>query len=234
MSESAKLVTLNGECFDVTFDEARTTLPTRACTLHYFRLNDLVIKRGERLVSLYFFNFDRLSIPDFDIRLRDVRLNTIRRAFDSGALSFDSDYDPHTYKEFPLTVSDFGQHQAANDLEIRQFIVHKAYWLSYKHGNYPVQFDDEADLDYLGVGYADVRRGIWYLNAEGMLEKVNIEGHGRASLKLVKAYESKQVTKLPNESVFPAGTQYEAFKQISRFLSSATTEILIIDNYLNY
>src|ERR1022692_4912681 len=105
MSNSQKLVTLIGECFDLSFNEARTALPDRDGTLHYFRLNDLIKRRGERLVSLFFVNFDRLSIPQFEQRIETVRPNTIRRAFDSGVLNFDSAYDPHTYKEIPLSPS---------------------------------------------------------------------------------------------------------------------------------
>jgi hypothetical protein len=233
MPNSQRLVTLTGECFDSTFEEARTALPNRDGTLHYFRLNDLTKGRGERLVSLFFFNFDRLSIPQFDQQVESVRLNTIRRAFDSGILSFDSAYDPHTYKEIPLAVADFNPHPALSDIEIRQFILHKAYWLSYKYGRYPTVFDDQIDQDYLGVGYDDVRRGIWYLDGEHLLDKANIEGHGRATLKLVKAYESSQSTNLAGESVFPTGTPFDAFKKIAAILRSATSEIFVADNYLD-
>jgi hypothetical protein len=233
MPNSQKLVTLTGECFDSNFEEARTALPLKDGTLHYFRLNDLTKGRGERLVSLYFFNFDRLSIPHFEQRVEIVRLNTIRRAFDSGILSFGSAYDPHTYREIPLTVADFSPRPALSDIEIRQFIIHKAYWLSYKYGTYPVQFDDQIDLDYLGTEYGDVRRGIWYLNGDRLLFKPNLEGYGRATLKLVKAYESSQSTILAGESVFPTGTSYDAFKKITAILRSATTEIFVTDNYLD-
>ena len=127
MPESTKLVTLNGECFEAVFVEARSTLPDRDGTLHYFRLHDLVKGRGERLVSLYFFNFDRLSIPQFEFRLSTARLNALRRAFDSEALSFDSLYNAQTYREVPLAVSEFGSRPSVGDAEIRQYIFHKAY-----------------------------------------------------------------------------------------------------------
>jgi len=42
-----------------------------------------------------------------------------------------------------------------------------------------------------------------------------------------------QNTTLPNEKVFPKGSQYEAFKQVTSILGSATHEILIADNYMN-
>jgi hypothetical protein len=233
MPSPQTLVTVTGECFDAIFEEARTALPSRDGTLHYFRLTDRVKNRGSRLVSLYFFNFDRLSIPQFDFRLENVRLNVLRRGLDSDALSFDSTFDPHVYREIPLTRADFEPHAELDDLRVRQFILHKAYWLSYKLGNYPVRFDDQIDLDYLGVAYSDVRRGIWYLKEEGLLENTKIEGYGRASIRLVKAYEATQSTNLPGESVFPRGTSYDAFRKITEILRSANSNIFIADNYLD-
>jgi len=44
---------------------------------------------------------------------------------------------------------------------------------------------------------------------------------------------SKQSTALPNEIVFPKGTQYEGFKKVTAILRSAKREILIVDSYLN-
>jgi hypothetical protein len=232
-TEPTKLVTLSGECFGALFEEARSALPHRDGTLHYFRLNDLIRNRGERLVSLFFFNFDRLSIPQYDLKLPDARLNAIRRAFDSGALSFDSPYDLRIYHELPLTIADFSPRLPASDIEIRQYIIHKAYWLSYKYGSYPTELDGQCDLNYLGIDHQDVKRGIWYLNGEHLVDKVNVGGHARATIKLVKAYESAKSTSLPHEIVFPAGTQFEAFRKITSILQSANTEIFIADNYVN-
>jgi hypothetical protein len=56
---------------------------------------------------------------------------------------------------------------------------------------------------------------------------------GRPTAKLVGLYESQQSISLPNEKVFPKGTQYEAFKEITGILRSATREIFIADNYLD-
>lgn len=232
-SNTQKLVTLSGECFDATFELEQTTLPNRDGTLHKFRVNDLIKGRGERLVSLFFANFDRLSIPQFEQRLEIIRLNTIRRAFDSDIVNFDSACDSHTYQEIPLSPSDFTSHSPLSDPEIRQYLMHKVYWLSYKYGNnFPVQLIDDLDLDYLGVGLHDMQRGVWYLREEGFIDRFQTM-HGAASLKLVKAYEASHSTVLPSETVFPADTQYEAFKKINALLQSATSEIFITDNYLD-
>jgi len=50
---------------------------------------------------------------------------------------------------------------------------------------------------------------------------------------LIELYESTLSVHLPQEGVYPAGTQYEAFKEVKRILSSATKDILIVDNYLD-
>jgi hypothetical protein len=88
-------------------------------------------------------------------------------------------------------------------------------------------------LEYLGVSSEDVKRNVWLLGEQGLLEKTNIPGLGRPTAKLVEIYEAKQSTTLPNETLFPKGTQYEAFKKVAAILRSATREIIIADNYMN-
>jgi hypothetical protein len=68
---------------------------------------------------------------------------------------------------------------------------------------------------------------------QGLLPNERFPGVGVPTAKLVEIYEAKQSTTLPNERVFPKGTQYEAFKEVTAILESATQEILIADNYMN-
>jgi hypothetical protein len=173
------------------------------------------------------------SIAEFDRRIDTVLLNTIRCRFDSGELTFDVPEGATYYKEVLVTHEDFQQQPPASDEEIRQLIIHGAYWRSYRFGNrYPVQFDSETDLEYLGVGVQDIRRNQWVLEQDALLEQSKIPGYGRPKVQLVKMYESRQSTVIRNEQVFPKGTQYEAFKSVTNILRTATKEILVVDNYL--
>lgn len=106
-------------------------------------------------------------------------------------------------------------------------------WCRGRYGNrYPVQFDSETDLEYLGVGEDDIRRNQWVLEEDGLLEKSNIPGIGRPKRSLVTLYESRQSTVLHNEQVFPKGTQYEAFKAVTSIMRTASKQIFVVDNYL--
>jgi hypothetical protein len=87
-----------------------------------------------------------------------------------------------------------------------------------------VQFDSEADLEYLGAAAEDIRRNGWLLEEEGLLERSRMPGIGRPTAALVKMYEAKKSTILGREQVFPKGTQYDAFKAIKQILRSATKE----------
>jgi hypothetical protein len=174
------------------------------------------------------------SIAEFDRRIDTVLLNAIRRGFDSHELTFDVPEGATYYKEIPLATADFQPQAPTSDQEIRQFILHEAYWLSYRHGNrHPVQFDSETDLEYLGVDAADIRRNQWVLEEEGLLEQSKMPGLGRPKIGLVKLYESRQSTVLHNEQVFPKGTQYDAFKAISGIMRTASSQIFVVDNYLS-
>jgi hypothetical protein len=235
MTTPIQLVTRLGECFEVS-PQGNDRAGNRDGVLHYFYLTDLARGRGLRKVSVYRGgprDFYASSIAEFDRRVDTVLLNTIRRRFDSGVLTFDVPDDPTYYKEVSLTPEDFQPQQSASDEEVRQLIIHEAYWLSYKFGNrYPVQFDSETDSEYLGVGVQDIRRNQWVLEQDGLLEQSKIPGLGRPKANLVKMYESRQSTVLRNEQVFPKGTQYDAFKAVTNILRTATKEILVVDNYL--
>jgi hypothetical protein len=235
MTTPIQLVTRLGECFEVS-PQSKDRAGNRDGVLHYFHLNDLVKGRGLRKVSVYRGgprDFYASSVAEFDRRIDMVLLNTIRRRFDSGELTFEVPEGATHYKEVLVTPEDFQQRLPASDEDIRQLILHEAYWLSYKYGNrYPVQFDSETDLEYLGVGVQDIRRNQWVLEQDGLLEQSKIPGLGRPKVQLVKIYESRQSTVIRNEQVFPKGTQYEAFKAITNILRTASKEILIVDNYL--
>jgi hypothetical protein len=235
MTTPIQLVTRLGECFEVN-PQGMGRANNRDGVLHYFHLTDLVKGRGLRQVSVYRGgprDFYAPSIAEFDRRIDIVLLNTIRRRFDSGELTFDVPEGATHYTEILVTPEDFQQRSTASDGEIRQLILQEAYWLSYKYGNrHPVQFDSETDLEYLGVGVQDIWRNQWVLEQDALLEQSKIRGIGRPKVELVKMYESRQSTVICSEQVFPKGTQYEAFKAVKNILGTATKEILVVDNYL--
>lgn len=235
MPTPIQLVTRLGECFEVD-PQGNGRADNRDGVLHYFHLNDKVKGRGLLRVFVYRGgprDFYAPSTAEFDRRIDTVLLNTIRRRFDSGELTFDVPEGATYFKEILLTLEDFQPQPPASDEEIRQLILHEAYWLSYRYGNrHPVQFDSETDLEYLGVGGQDIRRNQWVLEQDALLEQSMIPGIGRPKFQLVKMYESRQSTVIRNEQVFPKGTQYDAFKAVTNILRTATKEILVVDNYL--
>ncbi len=236
MTTPIRLVTRLGECFEVNPQRSNERAANRDGVLYYFHLTDLVKRRGLLRVSVYRGgprDFYAPSIAEFDRRIDTVLLNTIRRRFDSGELTFEVPEGATYYKEVLVTPEEFRPVSPANDEEIRQLILHEAYWLSYRYGNrYPVQLDSQTDLEYLGVGVEDIRRNQWVLEQDALLEQSIFPGTGRPTAQLVKMYESRQSTVIRNEQVFPKGTQYEAFKAVTNILRTATKEILVVDNFL--
>ena len=61
----------------------------------------------------------------------------------------------------------------------------------------------------------------WLLEQKGLLEESMIPGNGRPIAKLIELYASHHSSQLPNESIFPPGTQYEAFKAVTAAASGA-------------
>lgn len=189
---NASLVTLGGECFDIEFQD-QEHLPTT--TLYLFYATDRVKNRGLRKVSVERFGPKEWYASDFDRRVELVVLNVIRRGFDSGELSFDHADDPVNFKKIRMTQDDFqsAARHGSNDDEIRQFLIHAAFWNTYRGRQgprFPIQFDSEIELDYLGVTAEVVQRNQWLLEQDGLLEKSNIPGTGRPTSALVKMYES--------------------------------------------
>ncbi|MGA8220731.1 MAG: hypothetical protein WB780_03690 [Candidatus Acidiferrales bacterium] len=225
LNQQNSFVTLGGECFQVEFQRTVVDIH-RDGVFYHFHMTDLKSGRGKRLVSLV--------IPTDSPGLENARLNTIRRAFDSGAFSFDDPHDQITYRELPFTADDLRPQPRASETEIRQLIMNEAYWLSWKlGGRQPVQSDSPVDLDYLGVAAGVIQQNQWFLERKGMLVESKVAGLGRPTEKLIEVCESSQVTQATSELVFPPKSQYTAFKAITNIFQSAKKEILIVDNYLD-
>src|SRR5581483_11269916 len=164
---------------------------------YLFHLKDVSERqRGERLVSVFRFGPEQFYGPNFKDRVEAVLLNTIRRAFDIGRLSFDGPYDPHTYTEILLKTEDFEPQKPATAEEIQELIEYEAYWLGFKHTANPgllVMFDAPIELEYLGVTTADVKRYVWLLGERGLLEQVT-GASARPTHKLIEMHESTSAT----------------------------------------
>jgi hypothetical protein len=225
-------VTKSGECFEAKF-EATDRYANKDGIFYLFRLKDMVANRGTYPIYIVRFGPKDLLDADYDARIENVRINTIRRAFDKGALDFNFPNAPG-WREIRLTYSDFQPQASCGDLEVRQFIMHKAYWCFQIAYQYPVQLDTPLDLEYLGVDANVVRRNIVFLRGKGLLEQNGFPGISRASIALIEMYEAKQAKTLPNEVVFGTGTPFDAFKAMSQIFSSSKKDILIVDNYLNH
>jgi hypothetical protein len=176
------LVTIGGECFEAEFRGAGDS-GGRDGVLYRFCLRDLLEDRGERYVSLFRTATERASMQDYDARIATVRLNVLRRAFDSGALSFDTPVDADRYHELRLRLSDFQPPKKSDDETIRQFINFGAYCLAFKFApsrpNVFVDFDCPEDLDYLGVKSDDIGRNIWFLTEKGYLRSSSAATYAR-------------------------------------------------------
>lgn len=187
-----KLVTRKGECFEVTF-QRKEVAHNRDGVFYLFHLKDLSDRQGgERLVSVFRFAPEQFYGPNYSTRVDTVLLNTIRRAFDIGRLTFDGPYDPHIYTEILLQAEDFQPQKPASGNEIQELIKDEAYWLGFRHTSHPgspVQFDSPTDLEYLGVTTADVARYVWLLGQRGFLESI-MGATARPTHKLIGIIES--------------------------------------------
>jgi hypothetical protein len=233
-----KGVTRNGDCIEVDYNRMQPDVH-RDGVLHLFKIMDAAHNRGERLLQIYCPDELRQAVNTCDYKVeRRVGFNVIRRAFDSGELSFNAPYDKHLYKELKLQESDFENQAKATDPEIMQFILHKAYWLGYKLNPniaiYPLDVEDSLDFDYLGVDRSDIQRIVWRLTGQKLFGgKHNSLDRPRVTEKLVSLYESSHGTKLHHEYVFPKGTQWEAYKAVRQILQSAKHGVFIVDNYMS-
>jgi pyrimidine deaminase RibD-like protein len=194
-SSIEKSVTLGGQCYEQTLEDIQRD-PNRDGVLYLFRLKDLASRGGERLVQLFCSGPIKTSTPDFSERIELVCFNKIRRSFDSGEISFDVPYEKHIYQDHILEPSDFQEINPADDEAIKQLIIHEAYWLGFRYnqnpGKYFQAFDSPSDMEYLGVSRQDIRRILWLLQAEGLIEGTAAPGIGRPTPKLVQAYKLPQ------------------------------------------
>jgi pyrimidine deaminase RibD-like protein len=192
-----RLVTLKRECFDVQF---RGNVPgNRDGVLHHFHLNDLTKKRSVLRISVFRGGPKDMyaPAPEYDLRENTVVLNAVRRAFDNGAVSMDVANEGPNYVEISLQPSDFIKQSPKTDAEIRSYMINKAYLLGYRYPTqmspadelYPIPFNEEIDLDYLGVAAPDILRNIRRLSNQGFFENV-LEASASPSEKLLSFYES--------------------------------------------
>jgi hypothetical protein len=189
---SVQVVTLGGECFRTTF--GRTEASDRDGVYYLFKVEDLIKNRGQRLVSLFRSGQLKRLRANFDSLIPNARLNAIRRAFDSGEITFEAPFEEHKYQQLTIKPEDFEGGVPKTIAQVKQFIVHKAYWLGYRYNPNPaslepIQFDVPADLDYLRVSSDDVKRCMWRLSQQGLLNDV-LESFGTPAAKLIDEYEN--------------------------------------------
>src|SRR5580700_6025276 len=192
-----RLVTIQGDCFEVRYNGSPVS-GDRDGIIHHFHIQDLTKDREVLHISVFRGGILDAYVPsamEFDRRENTVVLNVIRRAFDSGEVSFDRPSESTIYTELSLKPSDFAKQAARTDKEIASYITRKAYLLSYRYpaqsgmSRYPIAFAEEIDLEYLGVGVDDVQRVIGRMAAQGMLDAV-METDARPTEKLLASYES--------------------------------------------
>jgi pyrimidine deaminase RibD-like protein len=185
-----KVVTLKGECFEVTLDRTMEG-SIRIGLLYHFHATDLKARRGRRLVSVFASATLRVVVPTYEGRINSVLLNKLRSAFDSGQLTFDGPHDANKYTELILQPEDFKPHEGTAD-DVQSQIRHQAYWIGFRYNttpNAPIRFDNPTHLEYLGVSAVDLQRYLALMEKRGLLERVTT-GAGAPTLKLIDAAES--------------------------------------------
>lgn len=186
-------MTLNGEVLEVAY-QRKESAGGRDGVLYLFTVTDRKKGRGMRHVALFRGGAKDYYAPEYDARIEVVRLNAIRRAFDSGLISFDAAFERDKYIELQLRKADFQPGSRADDRRIRSFIKQTAFWLGYKLSTnvekYFVRFDTEQDLEYLNVSRDDVMRSLWFLKRQGYLDGSQVPGNAVPAVKLIEEIES--------------------------------------------
>jgi serine/threonine protein kinase len=194
LSDATKLnvVALSGEVFEIAYQRKESAGDG---VFYLFTITDRKKTRGLRHVMLLRSGAKDYYAQDYDERIEIVRLNAIRRAFDSNLISFDAPFEEDKYIELKLHKADFRKGSPAADDQIREFIKRTAYWLGYKLSSnvdrYFVRFDHEQNLEYLNVSRDDVMRNLWLLEKQGYLESSNIPGNRVPTVKLIEEMESE-------------------------------------------
>jgi hypothetical protein len=206
------LVTLSGECFEAQYLHAGNA-DGRDGIVYCFKLKDLLKDRGERYVSMFRSGTDRVFIESYDERVATVRLNALRRAFDSGAFSFEMPLVPdNRYYELRLRAADFHPQKQADDQTIRRYLKLGGYWMGYKHlpvgPNAFVDFDCPEDFDYLGANLQTVYRNLRLLIDKRYFEPTVISFpvslKVRPTAKLIEEIESPEI--IPKAATAIGGT----------------------------
>ncbi len=228
-----RMVTCSGECIFVEFQRSNGSYEFNMS--YQFRVEDLIAKRGARWVSVEFFRRAIVNAHDFKSKEQILSWNAIREAFDRNELTFRVEPDdPNRYIEIKVRDYIVEDRKTLPDGIVREYLIAKAYWLGYKLSSdpnrFPVDFESEEDIAYLGVTKEDLRRAAWRLGEEELLRKhgSGMPGIGYPTKKLIERFEAA-----PREVVFPPGSQYFAYKRLSEILESAKTSITIIDNYVD-
>ena len=129
-----------------------------------------------------------------------MRWNVLRRAFDSGAFSFETPIVPDRYHELPLRATDFQPQKPADDQTIRRFLKLGGYWLGFKHPalslNSYVDFECAEDFDYLGGTVQIFYRNLQLLSEQGYF-RASVVSHPislkvRPTAKLIEEIESPE------------------------------------------
>jgi len=233
------LVTIRGDCFAAQV-KRKGYAPERSSDCGLFALTDKTSGRGLLRVAAY--------VPD-EVHSElagssgsddlTIMLSTIRRAFDTGELSFAApELDRRKYTDIvarsPRSLKITDDHTADN--RVRDFIRHKAYWQGYRlsadPGRYWLDFAEPIDLDYLGVGLDAIKRNLWFFGQKGLLEMPPAFGTvARPTVTLVESYVQDRRGSDGSERVFPPGTPYDSHMEIRGIFRSARDSLLILDNY---
>ena len=122
-------VTLGGDCLEIS-PQGRLDPVNRDGLLYRFHITDLKKEHPMRLVSVFAAGSLEITVSNYEQHIEIACINTIRRAFDNGKLSFDHSSDGRYYEEIQLSASDLENQMTRSDADIRQYILHKAYWLA--------------------------------------------------------------------------------------------------------
>lgn len=249
LSEMTKLnvVTLSSEVFEVAY-QRKESAGDRDGVLYLFTITDCKSDRGMRHVMLFRGGAKDYYDQDYDDRIEIVRLNAIRRAFDSGILSFDKPYEEHKYIEIKLAQSDFSKPKSAADEQVRRFLKSEFYWLGYRLSSdaerHFVRYDNEQDLEYLNISLQDLKRNLWRLQEEGYLKSGTVPGNSVATLRLIEEMELQENKPVVvKESTIPMTDSRKVFlvhghdqameSQVARFLEKLKLIPIILHEQAN-